>query len=152
MIPKQKSIQCLEDDLQCLACKLNGCPNHESVDTFQPEGPIVNTEQNNNVIPFKLKTSRKAKSGKSQVGENTFVDNSDAQDLIVKQVLNKAIDDPNFWVDLLENGSSALTEYNLSWEAKAAIVSGDVRWVYDNVADIQDREMTFLYKRLERSI
>jgi len=86
----------------------------------------------------------------SEIDAKTSVDANADQGLIVKQVLNKAIDDPDFRLKLLENGSEALSRYKLSSEAKAAIASGDVQWVKDNVDDITDREMTFLYQRLER--
>ncbi|BBO76191.1 hypothetical protein DSCW_36080 [Desulfosarcina widdelii] len=85
-----------------------------------------------------------------EIHENTALGEKASQGLIVKQVLNDAIDDPAFWVQLLENGSAALAKYNLSSEAKAAITSGDIQWVYDNVGDLPERQMAFLYKRLER--
>jgi len=73
-----------------------------------------------------------------------------AQGLVVKQALNKAVNDQDFLRQLLEKGSAALSKFKLTSEAKAAIASGDVQWVYDNVGDIPERQMAFLYKRLER--
>ena len=152
MIPQQENTQFTENNPQSLARKLKVISSNDRVDALQPEEPSIKTKHHNNVIPFRMKTSRKVDSGKSEISENTSVDAKVAQNLVVKQVLNKAINDQDFWVDLLENGSLALSEFNLSSEAKAAIASGDVQWVYDNVADIQKREMAFLYKRLERSV
>jgi len=149
MIPKQKNIQLIENNPQSLARKLKVISGNDHVDALQPEEPSIKTKHHNNVIPFRLKTSRKVNTGKSEISENTSVEEKAAQGLIVKQVLSKAINDQDFWVNLLENGSLALSEFNLSSEAKAAIASGDVQWVYDNVSDIQEREMAFLYKRLE---
>ena len=172
MISKQENTQFFDNISPVLSCKLKCSSCCDSVEFFQPKDSSIKTEHDNNVIPFKLKTSRKICTGKgdqaktildskvpdhaeetsiSEINENTSVDAKVAQGLVVKQVLNKAINDQDFWVDLLENGSLALSEFNLSSEAKAAIASGDVQWVYDNVDDIQEREMAFLYKRLERS-
>ena len=151
MIPKQENIQFIENNPQSLARKLKVIRSYDRADTFQPENSSIKTEHHNNVIPFRLKTSRRVNTGKSEISENTSVNAKVAQGLIVKQVLNNAINDQDFWVDLLENGSAALSEFNLSSEAKAAIASGDVQWVYDNVSDIQESETAFLYKRLERS-
>lgn|GEM_PF-1613075 len=72
------------------------------------------------------------------------------QGSIVKQVLNKAIDNPDFWLELLENSSSALSQYKLTREAKAAIASGDVQWVNENVGGLTEKEKAYLYHRLER--
>ena len=150
MIPKQENTQFIENNPQSLAHKLKVISSKDRVDALQPEEPSIKTKHHNNVIPFRLKISRKVNTGKSEISKNTSVDAKVAQGLIVKQVLNKAINDQDFWVDLLENGSLALSEFDLSSEAKAAIASGDVQWVYDNVSDLPEREMAFLYKRLER--
>jgi len=171
MVPKQENTEFTENIPQRLARKLKVISGNDRVDTFQPEDSSIKSEHHINVIPFKLKTSRKIYTGKrdqakkildskvpdhaeetsiSEFCENTSVNVKVAQGMIVKHVLNKAIDDQHFWIDLLENGSAALSEIKLSSEARAAIASGDVQWVYDNVSDIQEREMAFLYKRLER--
>jgi hypothetical protein len=50
----------------------------------------------------------------------------------------------------MENGSVALEEYQLSSEAKAAIVSGDLRWINQNVGELTQKQLMFIYKRLER--
>lgn len=68
----------------------------------------------------------------------------------VTQVLNRTSEDRAFWADLMENGSRALTEYQLSSEAKAAIVSGDLKWINENVGELTQRQLMFIYKRLER--
>ena len=68
----------------------------------------------------------------------------------VSQVLNRTAEDSDFWKDLMENGSIALEEYQLSMEAKAAIVSGDLRWINENVGELTQKQLMFIYKRLER--
>jgi DNA-binding response OmpR family regulator len=68
----------------------------------------------------------------------------------VIQVLENASQHPNFWQKLMENGSEALEGYRLSRAAKAAILSGDLNWIRENVGELTDRQLQFIYKRLER--
>lgn len=86
----------------------------------------------------------------SKIDKNDSMESNLAQGLIVRQVLNKAISNQDFWLELLENGSAALVGFKLSNEAKSAIASGDVKWVNKNTGDIPEREKAFLYSRLER--
>jgi len=65
-------------------------------------------------------------------------------------VLSRTAEDMDFWRDLMENGSLALAEYLLSSEAKAAIASGDLKWINDNVGELTQKQLMFIYKRLER--
>jgi len=68
----------------------------------------------------------------------------------VIQALNRTADDSEFWRDLMENGSVALEGYHLSSEAKAAIASGDLKWINENVGELTQKQLMFIYKRLER--
>ena len=68
----------------------------------------------------------------------------------VAQVLNRTAEDSDFWKDLMENGSIALEGYHLSSEAKAAIVSGDLKWINENIGELTQKQLMFIYKRLER--
>jgi CheY-like chemotaxis protein len=68
----------------------------------------------------------------------------------VIRVLDRTSKDLGFWRELIEDGSNALKEYRLSWEAKAAILSGDVQWIRKHVGDLSQDQLLFLYKRLER--
>ena len=70
--------------------------------------------------------------------------------LEVTKVLNRAIEDLEFWRAMMEQGTQALKEYNLSPEAKAAIVSGDIEWIIKNVRKFPEKQLIFLLKRLER--
>ena len=142
----------MENNAQFLASKLVDS-SYDSIGTIQPEDSPKKSEYHNNVIPFRLKPSGKVNTEKSEISDNAMARAENAevsQGSIVKQVLNKAINDQDFWVDLLENGSVALSEFKLSSKAKTAIASGDVQWVYKNVGDLPERQMAFLYKRLER--
>ena len=68
----------------------------------------------------------------------------------VIRVLERTSKDADFWRDLMETGSDALDGYNLSPRAKAAIVSGDLKWIKQNVGELNEEQLTFIYKRLER--
>ena len=65
-------------------------------------------------------------------------------------VLSRTAEDMDFWTDLMENGSLALADYELSSEAKAAISSGDLKWINANVGELTQKQLMFIYKRLER--
>ena len=77
-----------------------------------------------------------------------------AENLIQKQevvrVLERTNRDVEFARNLLEGDSSALRAYDLSWEAKAAITSGDLNWLRKNVGRLTDEQMIFVNKRLQR--
>jgi DNA-binding response OmpR family regulator len=68
----------------------------------------------------------------------------------VLKVLSQAAEDLYFWRDLMENGSLALTDYRLSDDAKAAIAAGDLKWINENVGELTQKQLMFIYKRLER--
>ena len=68
----------------------------------------------------------------------------------VMNVLNRTAEDSNFWVDLLEKGSAALKGYQISREAKAAIISGDLMWLNENIGELTQKQLGFIYKRLEQ--
>jgi len=68
----------------------------------------------------------------------------------VIRVLDRTSQDAAFWRELMEKGSDALEGYQLSLRAKAAIVSGDLMWIRQNVGDLSPEQLKFIYKRLER--
>jgi len=68
----------------------------------------------------------------------------------VLRVLDRTNRDVKFARNLLEGDSSALRAYELSWEAKAAITSGDLKWLRKNVGELTDEQMIFVNKRLQR--
>lgn len=68
----------------------------------------------------------------------------------VIQALNRTAEDEDFWRDLMKNGSAALENYELSSEAKAAIALGDLNWINENVGELTQKQLMFIYKRLER--
>jgi DNA-binding response OmpR family regulator len=84
----------------------------------------------------------------------TLITETERGRLIQKQEVIRVLDrtnrDADFWRDLMEKGSEALTGYNLSNKAKAAIVSGDLKWIKENIDEITEKQLQFIYKRLER--
>ncbi|MCF8039107.1 MAG: response regulator [Desulfohalobiaceae bacterium] len=70
----------------------------------------------------------------------------------VGRVLDRTATDGAFWKDLMELGSAALQEYTLSNEAKAAIISGDLKWINEHVGELTQKQLRFISKRLEMEI
>ena len=66
------------------------------------------------------------------------------------RVLNRTAEDNSFYLDLMENGSEALVNYHLSSEAKGAIASGDLSWINHNIGELTQKQLMFIYSRLER--
>ncbi len=84
------------------------------------------------------------------VGEAVTEEQRIIQKRQVIQVMNRTWEDQTFWTDLMEKGSRALAEYQLSSQAKAAITSGDLKWINENVGELTQKQLMFVYKRLER--
>jgi len=68
----------------------------------------------------------------------------------VIRVLDEANENPTFWRTLMETGSVALKDSPLPLAAKAAIMSGDLNWIRENIGELTDEQLLFIYKRLER--
>ncbi|MDY6863074.1 MAG: response regulator [Thermodesulfobacteriota bacterium] len=68
----------------------------------------------------------------------------------VIRVLDRTSQDADFWRELMEKGSNALEGYQLSSAAKAAIASGDLGWIKKHVGELTEKQLMFIYKRLER--
>lgn len=68
----------------------------------------------------------------------------------VMRALNRTADDRQFWTDLMEKGSAALHNYQMSSLAKAAVVSGDLKWINENVGELTQKQLAFIYSRMER--
>jgi len=63
-------------------------------------------------------------------------------------VLTKARDDSNFLARLAENPAQALDGYDLTSEEKAALSSGDIRWVESKLGTLDEPLRTWLTARL----
>ena len=68
----------------------------------------------------------------------------------VLRVLDRTAEDLHFWQELMEDGAEALEDYHLSSEAKAAIASGDIGWINRNIGELTQKQLMFIYSRLER--
>ncbi len=68
----------------------------------------------------------------------------------VLKVLRKAADDHGFLAQLSEDASRALENYDLTREEKAALSSGDVRWIENHVGKLDEALMTWLNCRLQQ--
>ena len=66
----------------------------------------------------------------------------------VMAVLNRAAEDTGFIAELSEEGSEALKGYPLSWEEKAALVSGDRAWLEARFGKLNEKQRTWLECRL----
>lgn len=66
------------------------------------------------------------------------------------RVLERAGRDDAFIARLSSEGSGALRGYHLSLEAKAALISGDVQWIQNQVGELDERQSTWLNCRLQQ--
>ena len=70
----------------------------------------------------------------------------------IMAVLARAARDPSYIAQLTYDPSGALEGYNLSQPARAALVSGDIRWIEAKVGRLDDRMRTWLDCRLQQEI
>jgi hypothetical protein len=70
----------------------------------------------------------------------------------VFRVLDKAADDSAFIAQLTYQGSKALQGYNLTWEEKAALMSGDIQWIETHIGKLDERLRTWPWCRLQQEI
>jgi hypothetical protein len=70
----------------------------------------------------------------------------------VLRVLDRAAADNGFIAELTYRGSKALEGYRLTLKAKAALLSGDIRWIEARVGKLDARLRTWLDCRLQQEI
>jgi len=70
----------------------------------------------------------------------------------ILKVLKRAAADDGFIAQLTYEGSKTLRKYNLSRQAKAALLSGDIRWVEARVGKLSARLRTWFDCRLQQEI
>jgi len=68
----------------------------------------------------------------------------------ILRVLDRAARDVSFIAEIADCGSLALGDYCLTTQDKAALVSGDIRWVEARVGTLTDRQSTLLNCMLQR--
>jgi|GEM_PF-200425 len=71
---------------------------------------------------------------------------------VIIEVLERASREDEFIVQLTELGSRALKDYNLTWEERAALVSGDIRWIENHVGKLTEPQKIWLNCRLQQEI
>jgi formate transporter len=67
---------------------------------------------------------------------------------VILEVLEKAKDDDGFLAKLAENPAKALEDFDMTSEAKAALASGDIRWIESKLGRLKEPLKTWLYARL----
>jgi hypothetical protein len=67
-------------------------------------------------------------------------------------VLERAAQDDEFVAQLTHHGQKALQSYDLSWQEKAALLSGDIRWIEARLGKLGPRLRTWLDCRLQQEI
>ena len=70
----------------------------------------------------------------------------------ILRVLERAAKDNGFIAQLTYQGDEALQDYDLSWEEKAALLSGDIGWIEAHVGKLGARLRTWLDCRLQQEI
>jgi hypothetical protein len=68
----------------------------------------------------------------------------------ILRVLERAAHDLGFIADVADRGCRALAGYRLTLEEKAALVSGDIRWIREHVGKLTDKQCTLLNCMLQR--
>lgn len=66
----------------------------------------------------------------------------------VLEVLERAKDDDGFLAKLAENPAKVLKDFDMTSEAKAALASGDIRWIESKLGRLKEPLKTWLYARL----
>jgi len=80
------------------------------------------------------------------------IENRDVNREEILRVLERAAKDSGFIAQLTHRGDEALQDYDLSWEEKAALLSGDIGWIEAHVGKLGTRLRTWLDCRLEQEI
>jgi hypothetical protein len=70
----------------------------------------------------------------------------------ILRVLDRAARDDDFIAALTDRGSEVLQDYDLSTRERAALLSGDLRWVEEHVGKLNARLCTWFDCRLQQEI
>ena len=68
----------------------------------------------------------------------------------ILEILSRAADDHKFLARLAEDQGKVLKEYNLTWEERAALGSGDIRRIESWVGKLDERLSTWITCRLQQ--
>lgn len=70
----------------------------------------------------------------------------------IMRVLVRAAEDNRFIARLTDHGEDALSEYSLTGREKAALLSGDLRWIEAHLGKLNARLRTWPECRLQQEI
>ena len=70
----------------------------------------------------------------------------------VTSVLKRAAIDETFRTALLFSGTNVLEGYELTGQEKAALISGDIRWIEKNMSPLTPDKKDWLLHRLEAEV
>jgi hypothetical protein len=70
----------------------------------------------------------------------------------ILDVLDRAATDSRFIAQLTDQGLDALSRYDLTCPEKAALLSGDIRWIEAHIGKLSTRQRTWLECRLQQEI
>jgi len=101
--------------------------------------------------PLPARTSTKTRQPAIRPGDGV-VPRQKPEKIEVRNVLERAASDPAFIAQLTYNPTEALAEYNLSQPARAALVSGDLRWIETRLGRLDARLRTWIDCRLQQEI
>jgi hypothetical protein len=109
-------------------------------------------EKGRDATMFQLTTDRVASDHPAitRVTYPSYREELDRKEIL--RVLDRAASDNGFIALLTYRGSDALQGYHLTSEAKAALLSGDIRWIEDRVGKLDARLSTWLWCRLQQEI
>ncbi len=108
--------------------------------------------------PFRVDELKKALvsalSGDDAADKGTLNEKGPTKGLFIqkKQVLRalrKAAQDEEFWNEIMKKGT-ALKDYPLKPEARVAIVTGDLKWLREHLADLESEHMILFSKIRDR--
>jgi NADH-quinone oxidoreductase subunit E len=68
----------------------------------------------------------------------------------VLEILERAAEDRRFIVQLTEDFASVIKDYDLTWKERAALGSGDIRWIEKHIGKLDKRLRTWLDCRLQQ--
>jgi YesN/AraC family two-component response regulator len=74
------------------------------------------------------------------------------RETLVLEILDRTYDDPAFFDRLYVEGGDALNEYDISPEAKSAIITGDIKWIEENAGKLNEKQKMMLVKKLSAEI
>jgi hypothetical protein len=80
------------------------------------------------------------------------IKNRDVNREEILRVLERAARDNGFIAQLTYRGDEALQDYDLGWEEKAALLSGDIGWIEAHVGKLGARLRTWPECRLQQEI